>query len=280
MVLLCGLPASAARDVRPVIARIAVENTYLLDHEQVLAALGIEAGRPLDDEELAAAVGRWNDAGLLGSLSYRVEPAPEGQVEVILSVSERVQVTEVVFRGNDRFSSSRLSELIGLEPGTSVSQADVRNYERRIAAAYHEEGFPVASVHGKLTAAEPGRRELTFYVTEGPRTYVQTIAFGGNEHVEDGELRDAMESRARRWPSWLWPGWFDEAVFRRDVRAVEAAYHERGYLDAEAEGDAAFSDDMSRAALTITIREGQLYTVAKVEFEGNTLFTDAELLAA
>jgi outer membrane protein insertion porin family len=278
-VLLCPI-ALGAEGAAPPVAELTVENNYLLGDEQVLDALGLRVGRPLHGEQLADAARAWNESGLYGTVSYRVEPAPEGRVGVIVSVAERVALTEVRFRGNERFSDERLAELTDLEPGTAVTQADVRNCERRVQAAYGEQGFASVAVRGRMTALEPGRRELTFYVNEGPRTCVEAILFEGNEHLPSEALRDAMETAERGWPSWIWPGWFDPDGLQEDVRRVEAACRDRGYLDARAEHDVAFSDDMRRATVRVTVREGPFYTVAEVTFEGNTLFTDSELLAA
>jgi outer membrane protein insertion porin family len=61
---------------------------------------------------------------------------------------------------------------------------------------------------------------------------------------------------------------------------VERAYRDRGYLDAKVTGQPVFSEDMTRVRLRVVVQEGALYRVKEVQFEGNTIFRDSELLEA
>ncbi|MGD2174801.1 MAG: outer membrane protein assembly factor BamA [Candidatus Brocadiaceae bacterium] len=262
------------------VARIRVRNNRLLTREEILDSVGLREGMPFDHERVKETVADWNAARELGTMSFRVEPTEEGDVELILEVSERVKVTRVAFEGNERFSAKRLAELVGIEPGDSVSPLEIRAAAQQIEFAYQEEGFSVTSVEGLVTVPSAEERSLTFYVTEGPRTFVEEIVCHGNEHVDAEEIEDAMQSRERGWISWFWPGWFDKETFQDDLPRVQSFYRSRGFLDAEVSGYPTYSDDMERAALHVVIEEGSLYHVREVMFEGNTLFRDDELLRA
>jgi len=277
-----GPPArdEQVEQISPRIVKITVLNNRLLTAEQVLETLGVREGEPFSDAGFQTAVTRWNKGGLYGTMSFRVEPAAAGQVELILTVSERVKLTSVGFRGNELFSSGELAETVGMKAGDSVSEGEVRDAEQRIAAAYQKAGFPLAAVHGRLVTAGAALRDLAFDITEGPEAHVEEIVFEGNEHVPSSELLDTMETRTRSWLPFLRAGLFNEDTFRQDVRRVEAALRDRGYLDAQVKGERSFSADMTRVTVRLAIVEGPLYTVKAVIFEGNTLFRDSELLAA
>ncbi|MFO8008441.1 MAG: POTRA domain-containing protein [Candidatus Brocadiia bacterium] len=263
----------------PRIARINLSGNQLLSRQRVLATLGLQEGMNYRAEAVEEAIARWNERGVYGALSFRVEPAQEGNVELVLSLSERVAITGIVFQGHDRFSATRLRELAGLSKGDVVSRSDILLAEQGIQRAYREEGYTAATAEGALDI-EDGERQLAFYISEGPRTYVEQIACEGNQEVDCGEIRDAMRSRRRHWPAFLWPGWYRKDVFEGDLPRVEDLYRGRGYLDARVSGHATFSDDMRRATLHVVVQEGSLYSVGSVSFEGNTLFRDAELLEA
>lgn len=276
---LCA-PPLAAQVARPRIAKITVQGARFVAPQQVLEGLGIAEGQPWDSAKFEAAVKAWNSAGLYGTISYRIEPAPEGAVELILTLAERVQVTGVSFEGNQRISSRRLEERIGLSAGAKVSQADVANAERQIIAAYDAAGYPSAQAKGEIVTRAPGQRQLVFHVQEGPAAWVESIEFEGNRGVPGKVLRRLMESSTRGWISWIWPGWFNEETFHEDIGRVEKAYRDRGYLDAKVTGQPLFSEDMTRVRLRVIVQEGALYRVKTVQFEGNTIFRDSELLAA
>ncbi len=266
----------AALADQPPVARFAVRDNFLLTKQQVLDALGVREGEPLDEPLLEAAVAQWNESGLYGAISYEAGPAMEGEVEAVLTLEERVRLTRVSFSGDDRFSPERLAQLAGIKAGDAVGEAEVRSAERMIANAYREEDRPVVPVSGRLSTATATERELAFYIGR-KRAWVEEIRFQGNRHVHDGELLDAMKSRTRAWISFFRRGWFDEDVFREDLIRLEAAYHDRGYQDAQVEGSFAYGKDMRRVTLYVTVQENQRYYVKEILFEGNTLFRDAEL---
>ncbi len=276
---LCGGPAAAQTD-RATLAKITVQNNSLLTRRQILDELGLRQRMPLDRQEIEAALAHWNESGVYGTISSRIEPTEEGDIELVLNVSERVQVTSVKFQGNKHLSAQRLSELTGLKAWDVVTPFTVQAHEKEIEAAYRKEGYSMAAARGVVRILGPNERELILVIAEGTRTWVERVEFEGNVHVERDRLIKVMRSRQHRWPRWIWAGWFDRPTFEEDVRRIEAAYRDRGYQDARAGGHVVYSDDMRRVALRVIIHEGELYTVKEIAFEGNTLFRDDELLAA
>ncbi|NLW49391.1 MAG: outer membrane protein assembly factor BamA [Candidatus Brocadiaceae bacterium] len=273
------VPALAAQAEPPPLRRLTVQGNVLLTREQVLNALGLREGDAFDAQRVEAAVRRFNEAGLLGTAGFRVEPSEDG-VEVAVSISEALRLTAVRFSGNERFSGQRLQELSGLSPGSVLRAIDLDAARRRIVGAYRDEGYPGVSVEGRVLAATEHARVVAFQIQEGTRSWVARIEFEGNEQVASDELRKTLESGTRRWPSWIWPGWFDETTFRADLIALEHACRNRGYLDARLDGDLEPGEEPGSVVLRIKVSEGPLYTIREVTFEGNTLFRDDELLAA
>jgi len=275
---LCA-PVRAVQPAPPPITRITVQGNQLLSREHVLDALGLRPGEPFDLSRVESAVQQFNSSGIYGTVGFSFEPAVDG-VDLVFNLAEGVRLTAVRFEGNERFSARRLEELTGLSVGTVLRAADIRPAERRIAGAYRDEGFPAVTARGRLVTATERARVLTFLIAEGARSWVERIEFGGNEQVPGRELIDSMQSDTRGWPAWLWPGWFDEAVFRADLIALEHAYRNRGFLDAKVDGRVVQGSEPGCVVLHVTVQEGALYLIGDVRFEGNTLFRDDELLKA
>jgi len=281
VVLLCLFlaiaPKAYAEGTQPEVARITVRNNYMLNRKDIVEALPVREGEPFDNEAFRRAVQQWNQTAGLGTLSYRVEPAGEGAVELLIEVDERLTLTKISFQGNKRFSDGRLRELVGLEPGDSVGRYELRAAEQAVEQAYKGRGFPIVSAQG-IAALGEGQREIIFRVDEGPRTYVKKIAFTGNDHVPADELKDLMQTEKRGWPGWIWPGWFDRPAFEADLPRLQTYYRNQGYLDADVTGDVSYSEKMRSVTLEVQVEEGPLYTVAAIRIEGNRLFRDRELL--
>jgi len=277
LLVLCFVAAAPAP---PTVGRIAVRGAYLLSAEQIAGSLGVRQGAALDRQRLQQAVDRWNASGVYGTLSFQISPAEGGRVELTILADERVQVTAVGFEGNEAISARRLAELVGVEPWDVVTPIQAQAHERQIVRAYREKGYRAASARAAVRVTGPDSRELVFVISEGPQCWVQAIRFEGNEHVPADELRKIMHTRPRGFIRWIWPGWFDEDTFQQDVQRVQAAYRDRGYLDAQATGYVDYSPDMSRATLRVVVDEGDLYRIGRITFEGNTIFRDSELLDA
>jgi outer membrane protein assembly complex protein YaeT len=129
-------------------------------------------------------------------------------------------------------------------------------------------------------ADEAPELEVTEPEEEREQVWVDEIVVQGNEHVPDGDLLDVMSTRRRRWPSFVWPGTFDEAAFRRDLDRVAEECANQGFLDAVVDGEVTPSADGRSVVLHIAVQEGEQYILRAVTFQGNTLFRDEELLAA
>ena len=256
-----------------------MRGAHLIAKAQALNYLGLTEGVPLDRPALEAAVARWNESDLLGTVSYTVEPVDEGRVEVVLACSERVKPTVVTFQGNERFSAKRLRKLIQVEPGQPITALRARQIEEQIAVAHRQAGFPLVQVRAQLSSLTETDRKLVFYVSEGPRTWVERIVFEGSRSVPQKKLRSAMQSKTRWRPSWLRKGWFRREMFQNDIKAVEATYYAMGYLDARVGGYVSYSDDLRRSTLHLVVYEGELYRVKALSFEGNTIYRRDELLA-
>jgi outer membrane protein insertion porin family len=128
-------------------------------------------------------------------------------------------------------------------------------------------------------APVPSGAKVTVEPVQARRLIIERIEFSGNAVYTDDELRGEMKSRPRGWPAFIWPGRFDESVFReRDLQQILSKYLSSGYLDAEVDGYWTYNDDLSRITLHVLIYEGKLYTVGDVTLTGNTIFSNKELL--
>ncbi|MDP6439659.1 MAG: outer membrane protein assembly factor BamA, partial [Candidatus Brocadiia bacterium] len=207
-------------------------------------------------------------------------PLEGGGVEVRIEVEEQLRATTVGFRGNKRISSRRLLELVAIGPGDSVTPARVGAAEEKITDAYLKAGYPLVSAVTYVQAAETGAGPLIFDIVEGPEAYIRRIEITGNAALGADQIRKLMRSRPRGWPGFLRPGRFSPEKFSEDLDEIANNYYQAGHLDVKVAGYLSYSEDFRTITLNVTVYEGPVYVVTGVEFEGNLLFTDNELLDA
>ena len=277
---LCAQAQDTPPAERPVIERISVLGAYLIPEETILDHLDLKRGSRLDEAALRARVASANDSGMFGELSTEVIRLATGSVEVRVRVEERIRLEAIRFDGNRKLKDSRLATAAGIKEGHTVSSGEVRVAQRNISDAYSRSGYLLASVvaHVRLTGAGAGI--LVFDISEGPKAWVKRVQFEGNAAFSDKELLGEMKSRRRRWPAFLWPGRFDEAIFEGDLLQVEEKYYQAGYLDASVDGHWTYDERFRRITLHVLVHEGTLYKVGSIRFEGNDLFRAEELRAS
>ncbi|HEY6100242.1 MAG TPA: POTRA domain-containing protein [Anaeromyxobacter sp.] len=133
----------------------------------------------------------------------------------------------------------------------------------RVVDGYRGEGFLEAVSLGSTAALDARRRtvEVTYRLREGPRTFVESISFEGNEAVSLPEL--AREAR-------LSPG--DPLGFER-VEETRAAllrvYLARGHLYARVEAREDIDRTRHQAALRFVVSEGPKVRIGRIVVTGN-----------
>lgn len=98
---------------------------------------------------------------------------------------------------------------------------------------------------------------------------VQAFDIEGIERIEENELRQVLAtSRPGRLPFAPRPP-FNQEAFERDLRRIEAYYHDHGFPDARViESDVRFNESHDKVTITVRVREGEPIVVSDVRFEG------------
>ncbi len=128
------------------------------------------------------------------------------------------------------------------------------------------------------TNEEFGRSVVTFIISEGTQAYVTEVDFVGNEHLTTKELRKVMKTRKKNLLSFLnKSGLFKDDDFKTDLDNLRTYYNSKGYIDMEVKDVKYDYPGKGLMKVTITVFEGIQYTVGKIDFDGNTIFTKQEL---
>ncbi len=253
-------------------------NTVFKDKE-LLAIMKSRVGAPLNrdlvlDTDLEAIRKKYTDAGYPATRSGPVTMSfKDHKAYVNIPCNEGPRVT-VRFTGNRAFGSGKLRQALLIWSEHDLSDAPIDSSADKVKTLYKEKGYPDVAVDVKKTE-EPGRLDLDFIITEGPRVVVRRIEIRGNTVFSSRQITKAMALRE--------PGWFKSHPFREDqlntdVDNLRDRYLEAGYLSAAVSKKVARSADGREADVTIDITEGAQTRTGSVSFEGNTVFSSAELL--
>jgi len=202
-------------------------------------------------------------------------------VILLFKVTEKPSVDAIDFSGNDKLRSSELQSVLTVKKGDLINQAKIKNDEGALETYYRERGFLDVAVTSATESIDAHKTKVIFKVSEGLQNAVKSIEFQGNSFASTATLRGLMDTKAQ---GFFDAGLFKEAAFTKDMRTIESYYWNHGYLDArivDVQRNVTFDAPTSRNVLNIvlTIKEGDPLLFGGFTFEGNEIFSTAELQA-
>lgn len=171
-------------------------------------------------------------------------------------------VSDISFEG---LKSVKKSELAGVTNSFIGKTFDEQFYndilDRLYALAYFEEIEPYA----KHDPKNPDKINLVFTVKE--HAVVSSINFKGNKKIRNNELRDTVSLKTG--------DVYIEQNALVDERALRDLYISKGYIDAKVSMNT--NDTAEGIDVTFVINEGNSTIVKKINFQGNSVFSERTL---
>jgi len=205
----------------------------------------------------------------------------DDHVILVFTMEELPFVESVAFQGNDELSDRDLAEIIQVGEGRFFQRSEFRNDPQLILQEYIQQGYADAEIQESVDIdEEAGTVSITYEISEGRQSRIQTISFDGNENFSDSTLKRQLTSKEQ---SLFHRGLFIENQIEEDIQAIKSFYQDRGYLDAEIEDVVVEREEETRRdriglSVTFVISEGSMWRFGGINITGNTLFTDEQLL--
>lgn len=204
------------------------------------------------------------------------EPATKpNQVVVTFKVEERPLVGQIIFKGNKKWDAKKLEEDMKVVPKVAFDQAKLNGDLEGIRKKYRDEGYSYVSVSGdgKLDAAK-NTVDVTIEVSEGNQIKVGGVTVIGAQAFSDKKVADQLKDNRKGEK-------YKPDSMADDMKAVEDFYHNEGYSRAVVlDHKETLNDTRKKVFITLTVKEGQQFTMGKISFKGNVLFDDEELSRA
>jgi outer membrane protein insertion porin family len=260
---------------REVVA-IDVVGAMTVNPRQVSAWAGLEAGQTVSRNLVAGAVRRLFATRKFSEIYVYGQEVPGG-VKLIVNLREFPRIRSVTFGGNERIKEKDLREAFPISVGQFANPAAVQRDLQPIRELYWEKGYFNVAVHTDSSTIDANNmQDLVVSIDEGEKVKVKSITFEGNEVLDDGGLRGAMEQGTT---GFLKSGTFKKQVFEEDRDRIVTYCKDNGFLDATVDRVELRPRDEKPNELDIVVHvtEGRRYYVGKVDWDGNTVFDDLSI---
>jgi outer membrane protein insertion porin family len=260
-----------------VVRDIRIDGLQRVEAGTVFSYLPIKTGDTFTDDKASEAIRALYATGFFND----VRISSEGDV-VIVTVAERPAIGTIDFSGIHEFEKDNLLKAltaVGLSLGRYYDKALVDRAEQELKRQYLTRGFYAAEVTSTISPIDRNRVGLLFSVVEGPSAKIRQINFIGNKVFSTSTLRDEMQLSTPNWFSWYTKNdLYAKEKLTGDLEHVRSYYLNRGYLEFNIEStQVSITPDKKDMYLTVTLHEGEPYTISTLKLSGNLLDRQAEL---
>jgi outer membrane protein insertion porin family len=205
----------------------------------------------------------------------KVEVFREGNI-LIVSVSERPTISNIVFEGNDDIKDEQLQESLdssNIRVGEPLDKTVITSIENGLKDFFYSIGKYNADVTAVITPLPRNRVDVRLNFEEGDAAKIQQVNIVGNELFEDDELFKLMELQFDApWWNFLSETRYQQQTLSGDMETIESFYKDQGYLQFQIEStQVAMTPEKDGIYITLNVEEGEQYAISDVELSGDLL---------
>ncbi|MBU3588199.1 outer membrane protein assembly factor BamA [Polynucleobacter sp. 31A-FELB] len=261
-----------------VIKDIRIEGLQRVEPGTVFSYLPVQVGDTFTEEKSAEAIKVLYSTGFFRDVQIQAQ----GNVLIVI-VEERPTISRIEFTGMKEFDQENIRKslkAVGVAEARFYDKALVDKAEQELKRAYVGKGMYAAEVVATVTPVERNQVAVYFNIDEGPVAKIQEINFIGNNVFSESTLRSQMQLKTGGWLSWYSKdNLYSKQKLTADLENIRSYYLNRGYLEFVIEStQVSITPDKKGIYLTISIREGNKFTVKDVRLAGELLGKEAELI--
>ena len=166
----------------------------------------------------------------------------------------------------------QMKKLIPIFSEGTVDPDLVEEGRRNLIDFFQSKGYFDAKVATNFQS-QGSSVDLVYDVNRGSRHKVETVAFRGNQHVDNNDLTQQVVVKPHR--LLISRGKFSDKLLRQSVTGITAFYKNRGYEDVKVDPDVV--DREPKIYITFQITEGPQTVVDNLTIEGNSHISEQAL---
>nr|WP_317166953.1 outer membrane protein assembly factor BamA [Winogradskyella ursingii] len=269
-----------------VINNISVTGNTNFSEQTIIAYSKLRKGDEvqLGGEKIGNAVKTLWKSNLFSSIDIYIVNIDGNTADLEINLIDLPELKDVKLEGVKKGKVDEILSENELKSGVKVTENLLTTTRNYITNKYKKKGFLNAKVNIITTkvidSVEKERVNMLVKIDKGEKVKIKKINFIGNEKLKDKKLRKAMSNtKQKNFLRVLKRSKYIEEDFREDLVSLVDKYKENGYRDARVLSDSIIYNDDKTITLNIELEEGEKYTFGKIDFVGNTVYSDRYLAA-
>lgn len=251
-----------------------------------------KTGMPYSERMVNEDVRRLFSLGMFEDVYSEVKDLSDGNKEVFFVITAKRNVSEILFKGNRKFSDEELMKLVKLRTDLPLNDALLIESMQELRKFYEEKGYTEAQINHSLVVDGDSSVKVIFSIAEHLRVRIDNVEFEGMTIYKPSEVKDELETRyffgSARWLSflpWSWIGaqpnlgLYDKDFVTRDKLRLRELYWQKGYLDFKVTDVVVteHEDDPELADVKFVVEEGEPYFINSIRILGAKEFSEDAL---
>jgi outer membrane protein insertion porin family len=233
-------------------------------------------------EKISTAIRKLWGSNLFSSIDVFISKIEGNTVYLEIQLIDLPELKEVKIKGVKKSKFEEIIKENKLQSGTKVTENLITTTRNYLENKYKKQGFLNAKVNITTTevidSVQKSRVNMLLTINKENKIKVKDIVFNGAQKLKSKKLRKAMKNTKKKNPvRVLKRSKYIEADYKEDLVSLIDKYKENGYRDARIISDSIIINDDNTISLSVNLEEGEKYTYGKINFLGNTIYTDQQL---
>jgi len=260
-----------------VVRNFRVEGAQRIAEGTIYNYLPINIGDTVNEQRTREALRALFQTGFFQDVELR----RDGDTLVIF-VLERPTIAEFKFSGNKDIKDDDLKKSlanIGLAQGKTFDRSVLEDVTRSLTEEYYGRGKYGAKITPVVDDLGDNKVRVTINIVEGDRAKIREVNIVGNTSFTDKEILSAFELQTGNWLSFIKKNdRYSKQALEGDLEKLKSFYMDRGFADFRWDNvQVAISPDKRDIFVTVSVTEGDRYTISDVKLAGEMVVPEQDL---
>ena len=258
---------------------IEIEGLIRLQKEDIYRISKLYPGMNLSrGDEINKAIHRLWKIGRFSNVQIFITDEKESSVSLKIFLDEQPVISSIEFNGNNKISTNKLKDEINLSSNQILSMNVIYESKEIITNLYKEDHFHNVKVNFDIQPTDKEYlKKVIFKIDEGNKLRIKNISISGNSQISDKKVLKSLTTIKKFHPLLFWRGKFDSDKFDLDILNLESFYKNLGYKDFQVINKEIVYNS-NGIDILLKLNEGNIYYYNSIDFEGNSKFSNQELL--
>ena len=256
---------------------IRVEGLQRISEGTVYNYLPVNIGDRMDQQRLQEALKALYATGFFRDVELRRDGGT-----LVVAVLERPSIESFEIKGNKDIKTEDLTgslKDVGLAAGKTFNQSTLDEVKGYLTDQYFARGKYAVVIDAKVEDLPQNQVKVTVEIKEGKRAKIREINIVGNNSFPEKEIREDFESKTPHLTSMFkQDDRYARETLEGDLEKLKSFYMDRGYANFSIDStQVAVSPEKDDIFITVSITEGEVYTIGEVKLAGTMVVPEEQL---